>query len=228
MLSKTRGVVFNFIKYRESSIIAKIFTEEFGLQSYIVNSVRSAKARPRMALFQPLTLLDLVVYHKENGNIHRISEVRCLHPYQTISDDFKKSTIAIFLTEVLNRSLKEETKSEDLFEYIASSLMAFDTIESGYENFHLQFLLKLSRFLGFAPSSLDEVLPHVGLDLQASFTSAHRNAFKDLLTSDLAAPIGIDNNIRRDLLEAIISFYQYNQENFAEIKSLGVLREVLY
>ena len=90
MLHKTRGIVFRFTKYGETSIIVNIFTELFGLQSYIVNGVRSASAKNKIALYQPLTLLDLVVYHRENVNILRIKEVKCLHAYQTIQD--RKST----------------------------------------------------------------------------------------------------------------------------------------
>src|SRR6187200_113375 len=101
MLHKTRGVVFRFTKYGESSIIVNIFTEMFGLQSYIVNGVRSRTVKSRIALYQPLTLLDLVVYHRENANINRIKEVKCLYPYQSIPTDIKKSALAIFIMEVI-------------------------------------------------------------------------------------------------------------------------------
>ena len=87
MLFKTRGIVFRFTKYGESSIIVTIFTEMFGLQSYIVNGVRDKTSKNKIALYQPLTLLDLVVYHRENATIFRIKEVKCLHPYQTIHQD---------------------------------------------------------------------------------------------------------------------------------------------
>src|SRR6186997_1907165 len=100
MLHKTNGIVFRFTKYGESSIIVNIFTGLFGLQSYIVNGVRSRTAKSRMALYQPLTLLDLVVYHRENANINRIKEVKCAHPFHSIFMDVKKSTIGMFILEV--------------------------------------------------------------------------------------------------------------------------------
>src|SRR3954470_20778545 len=106
MLYKTRGVVFRFTKYGETSIIVSIFTELFGLQSYIVNGVRSKSAKNKIALFQPLTILDLVVYHRENANILRIKEVKCLHNYHAIGGDIKKSTIALFVNEMMNKAVK--------------------------------------------------------------------------------------------------------------------------
>ena len=106
MILKTRGIVFRFTKFRETSIIVTIFTETFGLQSYIVNGVRSKTAKNRIALYQPLTLLNLVVYHRDNANIERIREISCLYPYRTLMSDVKKSTLAMFsvMMRVPNRS----------------------------------------------------------------------------------------------------------------------------
>src|SRR3954469_12504744 len=112
MLHKTRGVVFRFTKYGETSIIVNIFTELFGLQSYIVNGVRSKSAKNKIALFQPLTLLDLVVYHRENANILRIKEVKCLRAYQDLTSDIKKSSIAMFINEILNKAVKDQSHAE--------------------------------------------------------------------------------------------------------------------
>ena len=123
MLLKTKGIVFRFTKFAESSIIVTIFTEQLGLQSYIVNSARSKSGKGKIALYQPLTLLDLVVYHKENANILRLKEVRCVHPYQTITSDFKKSTVALFLTEMINKSVKEQTHSQELCHFLFESFI---------------------------------------------------------------------------------------------------------
>src|SRR5882672_9146695 len=128
MLHKTRGIVFRFTKYGDSSIIVTIFTELFGLQTYIVNGVRSKSSKSKIALFQPLTLLDLVVYHRENANILRIKEVRCLYPYQTIHLDIRKSTIALFLSEILNRAVKDQSHAEEIGEFIINSLTALDQL----------------------------------------------------------------------------------------------------
>ena len=101
MQRKTRGLVINNMRYRETSLLITIYTAEFGIASYIENGVRSAKAKHKMALFQPLTLLDLEVYHKPGKGLHRISEAKCYYPYQQIPFDIIKSSIALFLSEVL-------------------------------------------------------------------------------------------------------------------------------
>src|SRR5260221_1434766 len=126
MLHKTQGFVFRFTNYSETSIIVNIFTSAFGLQSYIVNGARGKSSKDKIALYQPLTLLDLVVYHRENASILRIKEVKCLHAYQTISADFKKSTIALFLNEILNKTVKEQTHAAELCDFLINSFTHLD------------------------------------------------------------------------------------------------------
>src|SRR5690349_14850910 len=158
MIFKTRGIVFRFTKFKETSIIVTIFTEAFGLQSYIVNAVRSKSAKNKIALYQPLTLLNLVVYHREHANIERIKEISCLYPYRSLTSDVKKSTLAIFLNELLNKTVKDESHIAEVFEFICNSLISLDTIPTRYENFHLIFMLKLSRYLGFGAYNVNEVV----------------------------------------------------------------------
>src|SRR6478609_1623235 len=166
MLHKTRGIVFRFTKYGDTSIIVTVFTELFGLQTYIVNSVRSKSARGKIALFQPLTLLDLVVYYKENASIKRIKEFKCLHQYQTLSSDIRKSSLAMFINEMLNKAVKDESHAREIFEFLLNALILLDHQETALENFHLIFLIKLSRFLGFGAHQADEILGVRMLDRQ--------------------------------------------------------------
>src|SRR5688572_1047669 len=157
VIHKTKGIVFRFTRYGETSIIVSIFTELFGLQSYIVNGVRSASARNKIALYQPLTLLELVVYHRPNANINRIKEIRCIHPYQTITSDVRKSAIAIFLNELVNKTVKEESHASELCSFLVNSFISLDTIGERAENFHLLFMIRLSRLLGFGAFNTNEV-----------------------------------------------------------------------
>ena len=122
MIHKTRGVVLSFTRYGESSIIVSIFTELFGVQSYIANGIRSKSSKSKMALFQPLTILELVVYHREHANINRIKELKCFHPYQTIQSDIVKSSVAMFVGEVLYKTLRNESHPQPLGEFIITSL----------------------------------------------------------------------------------------------------------
>jgi DNA repair protein RecO (recombination protein O) len=221
MLHKTRGIVFRFVKYGETSIIVSVFTELFGLQSYIVNGIRSKSAKNRIALFQPLTLLDLVVYHREHANINRISEVKCLYPYQTIPTNINKATIAMFIAEILNKTIKEESHAQELSDFLIRSLISFDQIERKTANFHLVFLLRLARLLGFGAQHVNDVLG-------TRTTSAENEVIiSQLLSAEYFDQIEMKNNSRREILDLIIKFFADHIENLGEIKSIQVLREVL-
>lgn len=221
MLHKTRGIVFRFTKYGESSIIVTIFTELFGIQTYIVNGIRSKNSKGKIALFQPLTLLDLVVYYKENANIKRIKEVKCAHQYQALTTDIRKSIIAIFISEMLNKTVKDETHAQEIFEFLFHALMLLDHQQNSVENFHLVFLIKLSRFLGFGAHQADEILGARMLN------SEEEAILKNLLQADFTEHIVMTNVQRRNLLEAILRFYTLHIESLGEIKSVQVLRDIM-
>jgi len=212
VLHKTKGVVFRFTKYGETSIIVNIFTELFGLQSYIVNGVRSSSKRSKIALFQPLTLLDLVVYHKENANILRIKEVKCYHPYQSVTSEIRKSAIAMFIIEVLNKSVKEQSHAGEIHDFVANSLMTLDKLQKP-ENFHLLFLLGLSKHLGFGPNLTEEVLGGHWMDV------GDQEVLKRLMKSDYDSTIMINYAQRQTLLLSLLRFYANHVDNFGEMKS---------
>lgn len=221
MLHKTRGIVFRFTKYGESSIIVTLFTELFGIQTYLINGIRSKSAKGKIALFQPLTLLDLVVYYKETATIKRIKEVKCLHQYQTLGADMRKSSIAIFISEILNKTVKDETHAQEIFEFLVNALILLDHQETAVENFHLIFLIKLSRFLGFGAHQSDEILGARMLDAK------EEAILSDLLKADFTEEVVMTNAQRRNLLEALLRFYALHLENLGEIKSIQVLRDVM-
>jgi DNA repair protein RecO (recombination protein O) len=221
LIQKTRGIVFRFTKFGETSIIVTIFTEMFGLQSYMVNGVRSKTAKNKIALYQPLTLLNLVVYHRENANIERIKEIQCFHPYATLATDVRKSSIALFIAELLNKTVKEESHAGDLFDFISTSLISLDELTVTFENFHLIFMLRLSRFLGFGVHHINEVL---GGRLTDEEGEKNLNI---LLTANYDDVLYITNAQRRTLLELIIKFYGEHMGTLGEMRSLQVLRDVL-
>jgi DNA repair protein RecO (recombination protein O) len=219
VLHKTKGVVFRFTKYGETSIIVNIFTELFGLQSYIVNGVRSSSKRSKIALFQPLTLLELVVYHKENANILRIKEVKCYHPYQTVTSEIRKSAVAMFINEVLNKAVKEQSHAGEIHDFIASSLIMLDQQQKP-ENFHLLFLLGLSKHLGFGPNLTEEVLGGHWME------ESDEKVLKQLLVANYTSAPLITYDQRQTLLTSLLRFYASHVDNFGEMKSLAVLREI--
>jgi DNA repair protein RecO (recombination protein O) len=225
MLYKTGGIALSYIKFKETSIIARVFTEAFGMQSYIVNGIRSKNAKTRIALFQPLTLLDLVVYHNKKKDINRISEIKCTYNFHSIPFNIKKTSIALFLTELLNHALIDEGENEALFEFIHESIRYLDAIEKDYENFHLQFMMRLSKYLGIYPQTA------VGLLKEIGHSKIHSTEFSDqldfLLQSKFDEHIRLSKSTRNELLKAILDYYRFHYDSIKEIKSIQVLKEVL-
>ncbi|MDH5366570.1 MAG: DNA repair protein RecO [Cyclobacteriaceae bacterium] len=222
MLHKTQGIVFKYIKYRDSSIIVNIFTEKFGLQSYIVNSVRSKSAKSKIALFQPLTCLELVVYHKESTDINRISEVRCNHPFHSIPINIQKSSITLFLTEILHKTIREQNDTDDLFTFIQQAILVLDNLNTDYENFHIQFLLKLSKYLGFGVSEnneLESLMEEAKIDF---------GILNELNNNPFGHHVPLNGNLRLRLINAVIYYYKHHYGSLGEIKSLSVLNEVFH
>lgn len=220
MLHKTPGIVFRFTKFGDTSIIVNIFTETFGLQSYIVNGVRSASAKGKIALYQPLTLLDMVVYYKENTQVKRMKEVKCLHQYHSLHIDVKKSTIAMFLAELLNKAVKDESHAQELYAFISGSLITLDDAEKDYENFHLVFLVKLSRFLGFGAQNVQEVLGRRIVDVSLE------PLLESLLQANYDTHLPMSVAQRRDLLDVLLNFYKDHLDTLGEFKSVPVLKEI--
>jgi len=220
MLHKTRGIVFRFTKYGESSIIVNIFTEMFGLQSYIVNGVRSRTMKSRIALYQPLTLLDLIVYHRENANINRIKEVKCLYPYQSLHVDIRKSAVALFINEIVNKTVKEESHADEMCDFMIKSFVTLDQLESQIENFHLRFLLKLSRLLGFGAYNTNEILGARMIDGDTE------KLLTELIESDYTDALALTNSQRREILELLLRFYS-DHVPIGEVRSVQVLRDVI-
>lgn len=240
MLHKTRGIVFKTTDYSESSVVVQVFTEKFGLQSYLVNGARKPRAKIRMNMIQPLHLLDMVVYHKLNGGIQRISELRNLPLFESLPYDLTKSSLALFLNEVLYKVVKQHHDDLPLFEFMFHSIALLDRMEAGLNNFHLWFLLHLSRYLGFYPERTNERISAY-FDLRNGvFTNVppghvyflHGNLtkkFTEILDARIDAlhVLHISNTERRELLARILDYYRLHVESFPEIRSHKIIEEIL-
>ena len=218
MLTKTKGIVFRFTKYGDSSVIATLFTEHAGVQSYMLKGIRKSKSRSGMALYQPLTLLDLVVYHKDGASLHHIREVKCRYIYKNIPGNVLRETLAFFLTEVMNKSIREQTHPEDLYQFLEHSLILLDASEEPLQDFHLRFMTGLSRFLGFGAQHSQEVIGGRILP-----TEVQENLQK-LLDGEKT---NLSYVHRKEILELLTGFYRDHIENFGTLKSVEILQEIL-
>ncbi|MDU0372591.1 DNA repair protein RecO [Hymenobacter endophyticus] len=237
MLIKTRGIVLSYLRYRETSIIARIYTERLGLQSYVVNGVRKAKPPGRIALFQPFTMLDLVAYTSRSGGLTRLAEFRCSEPFRTLPYDVRKSSVGLLLSEIVSRVLQEEEENEPLFTFLHDSILRFDQQESGFENFALEFLLQLSHYLGFGPETAEQITSQVTFAAEAPSVAGGRSPvamrfqefehYFDALLQHPATAVIPNGRIRRELLDVLIRYYQLHVEHLGDVRSLSVLSEVL-
>ncbi len=240
MLEKTRGIFLHAVKYSETSLIATIYTESYGRQSFIISGMRSKNSSLKATVFQPLYLLDLEIYYKPGREIHRLKNARIIYPYATIPFDIRKSSQVIFLAEVLYKCLREEESNRELFDFIYHSLTFLDLSDSGIGNFHIWFLFKLTMFLGINPSQDNSRISNF-FDLQSAlFVSREplHNQFTDkqstvlfsrLFEVDFSTIEKLDytHHERKIVLEKLLEFYKIHFDNFGELKSLAVLREVL-
>jgi len=151
MLIKTRGIIFKAIKYSETSLIMDIYTEEKGLQKYIISGVRNKRSKVKTGLLQPATLVDMVAYFRDNKPMNRIKEIKAAQIYQSIPFDLMKGTISLFMIELAQKTIKEEESNPDLFNFLFSQFATLDNLEKINPNFHLSFMLDLSGYLGFFP-----------------------------------------------------------------------------
>ena len=227
MLHKTRGIVLSYIKYRDTSVIVRVFTENFGLQSYIINGIRSKSSKKSLALLQPLTLLDLVVYKKKNqGGINRLSEYKPAITFTSIPCDIKKSTIALFIAEWMSQVHTEEEPDQNVqFTFLFESIEIFDQLANNFENFHLQLLIKSTHFLGFGINTTSD------LDLEGQVKGEYYHLKPLVLrlgNSSYSEKVDLNYVQRQAILEFLIAYYHLHIESIKEIKSLAVLKEVFH
>lgn len=243
-LHKTRGIVLRTVKYGETSVIVSIFTESFGVQSYLVNGVRvsSKKGSGKGNLFQPSAILDLIVYHNELKNIQRIKEFKWGYLYTHILTDVQKNAVALFMIELLTKCLKQPEANAELFQFAEDALLHLDSCTMAVAaNFPLFFSLQLPGFFGLRMtdnySEKNNVLdlqegvfvhdkpshPYFLDDKEAKTTS---DLLKIMQPSELEQ-IKLNHDFRRNLLFAYEKYFALHIQDFGTMRSLPVLSEIL-
>jgi DNA repair protein RecO (recombination protein O) len=243
-LHKTKGLVLRTIKYGDTSLIVSIFTELFGLQSYLVNGVRAStkKGTGKSMLFQSSALLDMVVYHSELKQLQRIKEFRWSYLYRHILSDVKKNAVALYMVELLTKCLKQPEAHPELFHFVEDAFIHLDeSSEAVTANFPLYFALHLPVFFGFRIHD-NFSAKNCFLDLQeGTFVDerpAHSYFLEDkqaVVTSQLLKTqqpeeleeIKLNHDFRRNLLYQFEKYYAFHIQDFGTLRTLPVLREIL-
>ena len=236
MIEKTRAIVLKQVKFSESSVVCKMYTRSFGLQSYLVNGVRSEKGKGKAGLLQPMNLLQLEAYHREGKNLQRLKEFSPLVYYNHLPYDVFRSAVGLFLVEVFTQCMHDEESNDDLFDFIEDQFMQLDKPETTLTFFSHRFLISLSKHMGFYPSGNCSIAtPFFNLQ-EGSFVSQLNHSMEGLskeeseLFDDLLFGKVSSSNplIRKNLLHQLVNYFQLHVSGFGKIKSLAVLEEVLH
>ena len=237
MLIKTKAIVISSLKYGEADLIVKCFTQSSGLKSYLLRNVlKSKKGKLRASLFQPLTHLDIEANHKDKGSLERMREAKVTYHFKSLHTDVIKSSIVLFLSEVLRSSIQEEEENASLFQFLEKATLWLDSSDE-IANFHLLFLLNLTQYLGFYPDTTSLDLPFFNL-LEGTFEPSSLNLYcyndarisllKRLLGTnfDALAQIKLNQNERSTFLQMLLQYYEVHLHGFKQPRSLAVLNTI--
>ncbi len=237
MLITTNAIVLSKLKYRDNDLIVKCYTQQLGVVSFLLRGVlKSRKGHAKTAYFQLLSQLQLVIDYKSNRSLQTIKEVKLNHLYSSLHSNILKSSIVMFLSEVLSSILKEEEQNETLYSYLETTLLWFDT-HSEYSNFHLLFLLNLTKYLGFYPEEINSDYQFFNLNdgkfelnKKDKYSAFGENLIllKLLLGTkfDALSTVKINSKQRQSFLNMILLYFELHLGSFKTPKSLQIFNQV--
>jgi len=236
MILATNAIVLSKIKYKDHDLIVKCYTQEKGIVSYLLKGVLKSKKGSKVAYYQLLTQLQLVTDYKESRGLQYVKEVKINHLYSSLHTNVLKSAIVLFIAEVLSNSLQEEEQNDSLYNYLETTFQWLDTNEH-FSNFHLLFLLNLSKYLGFYPDTMQIDAPFFNLQAgefqydnnsKYSISSENLTLLKQLLgtTFDGLEVVKINSKQRQSFLGMILLYFELHLGSFKKPKSLQIFNEV--
>ena len=237
MFTKTQAIVLHAIKYGETRLIVDMFTKVFGRQAFIVSIPKTPKGKVKKQFFQPLTILEIETDIRPRQQLQKLHDVRLAAPFASIPFEPDKLAISLFVAEFLYYALRSEQRNELLYEYLENSIVWLDGQQSSFANFHLVFLLRLTRFLGFYPN-LDDYKDGDYFDLRESVFMPMPPVHRDFLHPEEAQKVQLmmrmdfptmhlfrmSHQERNRLLELSLKYYRLHLPDFPEMKSIEVLQ----
>ncbi|MDX9769694.1 MAG: DNA repair protein RecO [Tenuifilaceae bacterium] len=240
MLHKAKAIALHTVRYGENSLVAYLYTKDFGRVTLMVNNAYGkGKSRTKAIYFQPLSIVDVIFYPGKNHGMGRLKEVSVSQSNTSIHLNPIKSAIAVFLGEIIYRAVREEESNINLYQFIEASIQSLDVLDGGVSNFHLLFLAQLSRYLGFYPSgTYSPATPYFDykngqfVSLQPSHPLFFSRELSEILSTTLTTPYAKSNNLRlngkqrSNFLAQMLSYYMLHMESVQHVKSLSILNQV--
>lgn len=236
VVHSTSAIILKTVKYGDSSLIVNVYTKEHGLIGLMARGIHTSKSKFSNALFQPLNLVEIVFSENNKSNLRNLKDISLEAPYQTIPHHYLKSTILMFINEILYKILKEEQPNAELFDFISQSLLLLDSKNEQYADIHLFFLAGLTRFLGIEPNfsqegawfDLSEGVITTTMPLhQYYLEKEHKELFLKLFQDLQHDTLNITNQQRSQLLNNLLLYYELHFPGLHNIKSRAVLHEML-
>jgi DNA repair protein RecO (recombination protein O) len=241
MIEKTGAIVLHQLKYTDSGIIVQVYTRKFGRLSFLVKGMRNKKAGRHNIHFQPLSILDLVIYFRASRTIQLLKEFTVTYSPAGLQNNVIKTCTALFIAEVLTSVLKEESPHPELFDYINNSIIYFNESPERFLNFHISFLTGLSPLLGFEPGkredpdnaffdllngSFVQVPPAHGYYAPADISEILAKFF--VTSWDDMDNITLTGSKRNEVLDTLVRYYSLHLPGLKKINSLDILKEVFH
>lgn len=240
MRTVSRAIVLHAIRYSDSRLIVNAYTQTHGVKTFLLGTGKGKRAAQVSSLVQPLTIVDVGFDPDQKGGVKRPNSWERAETFSSIPFDTVKTTIALFMAELILRSVNEEEQNNSLFNFLDRSINLLDQQDESSANFHLKFMLELSRFLGFYPSEFGQDsgrffnLNEGEFVLSESMAAKclgemETDALKKLLESHIkiCGSVQMDPGVRKELLEGLIHYFRIHLEGMAEMRSHLVLKEVL-
>lgn len=233
-MTHTKALVISSIKYAEADLIVTCYTLSDGMKTYMIRGVlKSKRGKFKAASFLPFTQLDIVARHRNKGGLEYLTETKVAYPYQTLHTDMIKTSLVMFLAEVLKIVIREEEANPLLFNFLEQAFIQLDKA-SVVANYHIEFLLELSKYLGFYPDAFSEGTYFNMLDGNFQNISTHAycvespavNALKEVLLSENYTDLKLTRGARKSLLDLILTYYKLHIEGFRTPKSLAILEQL--
>ncbi len=238
MLVKTEAILLHHVRYSDNSLIAQFYSREYGRLSVIVKGISSKKRGSGFSYFQPLNIFNVELYRYENREISNLKEMSLSFIPKNIPGDINRSSIALFISELLYSVIREEDVNIKLYEFIESSVISLDEMTSGISNFHLWFLVAFTAYTGIGPTStsltgcyFDIVSGQFtkSIPLHPDYLEPRHAAVLNQLLQMPAGRLGelsLSGEERADLLERILKYYRFHLPGIRQMRSLQILKEI--